>query len=228
MAPSPIGRLHVLTDVQFQQRFSHAEIARMACTGGADTIQFRDKHAPLRDRLVALRETVDVCRAAIASSRAEPVTCLVNDDLALALATDADGVHLGQEDLPIADARRVIDHAVCPTRIVGATATTAEHARAAEADGADYIGFGPVFPTTSKTNPASVKGLDGLAETCAAVLIPVVAIAGITPERVASCLDAGAWGVAVMTAITTAPDLIATTREFRRQIDVWVHNHTIE
>jgi len=226
MTPPQIGRLHVLTDVQFQQRYAHAEIAQMACAGGADVIQFRDKATSLRDRLAALQATVDACRAAITSPRGEPVPCLVNDDLALALATDADGVHLGQLDLPIADARRVIDNAVCPTRFVGATATTAEQAKQAEADGADYIGFGPVFPTRSKANPASVKGLDGLAETCQAVSIPVIAIAGITPERVVPCLDAGAWGVAVMTAITTAPDPTEATRAFRRQLDGWLAQQT--
>ena len=211
--PSPaIGRLHVLTDVAFQTQHSHAEIARMACAGGADTIQFRDKHASLRTRLDALRETVAACQTA-------EVACLVDDDLALALATGADGVHLGQEDLPIADAHRILAHHASSTHIVGATATTAEQARAAEADGANYIGFGPVFPTTSKANAASVKGLDGLAEACRAVSIPVIAIAGITPERVAPCLDAGAWGVAVMTAITTADDPVAATRAFRRQLE---------
>ncbi|GAB5534061.1 MAG: thiamine phosphate synthase [Rubricoccaceae bacterium] len=214
--PSPqIGRLHVLTDVHFQHEHSHAEIAERACAGGADTIQFRDKGAALRDRLEALRDTMATCRAA-------HVTCLVNDDLALALATGADGVHLGQHDLPIADARHVLPRVARPARIVGATATTAEQAQAAEADGADYIGFGPVFPTRSKENPASVKGLDGLATTCAAVSIPVIAIAGITPERVALCLDAGAWGVAVMTAITTARNPIESTRAFRRQLDDWL------
>ncbi|MEO0559574.1 MAG: thiamine phosphate synthase [Bacteroidota bacterium] len=210
-----IGRLHVLTDVQFQQQHSHADIARMACLGGADTIQFREKHAPLRDRLAALRETVAVCRDA-------SVPCLVNDDVALALATGADGVHLGQDDLPIADARHVLPRVARPTRIIGATATTAEQARTAEAEGADYIGFGPVFPTRSKANPASVKGLDGLAETCQSVSIPVIAIAGITPERVVPCLDAGAWGVAVMTAITTALDPTEATHTFRRQLDAWL------
>ena len=193
-------------------------MARMACTGGADTIQFRDKHASLRDRLEALRTTVAACRDAA-------VTCLVDDDLSLALATDADGVHLGQEDLPIADARRVLSPLANRTRIVGATATTPAQARAAEADGANYIGFGPVFPTTSKANPASVKGLDGLAETCQAVSIPVIAIAGITPGRVVPCLEAGAWGVAVMTAVTKADDPIAATREFRRQLDDWLNHN---
>ena len=215
MPPPPIGRLHILTDVQFQATHSHAEMAQMACLGGADTIQFRDKHARLRDQLEALHATVLVCQDA-------QVTCLVDDHLDLALATNADGVHLGQNDLPIADARRVLSATASPTQLLGATATTAAQARAAEADGADYIGFGPVFPTASKANPATVKGLDGLAEACAAVSIPVIAIAGITPERVGRCLDAGAWGVAVMTAVTTAPDPEAATRVFREEIDAWL------
>ena len=210
-----IGRLHVLTDVQFQSRYSHAALAELAIAGGADVIQFRDKHGALRDRLAALRETVLACQ------RADGATCLVDDDLALALATDADGVHLGQTDLPFADARRVLDRHASSTQVVGATATTAEQARGAEADGADYIGFGPVFPTASKANPASVKGLGGLAEACRAVSIPVVAIAGITPERVAPCLDAGAWGVAVMTAVSTAARPTAAARAFRDEIDRW-------
>ena len=214
--PLPLGRLHVLTDVQFQTRLSHAALAAQAIAGGADVIQFRDKDGPLRDRLAALRETVAACR------RSGDAVCLVDDDVALALATRADGVHLGQLDLPIADARRMLDGADGATRIVGATATTADQARRAEADGADYIGFGPVFPTASKANPASVKGLDGLAEACRAVSIPVVAIAGITPERVAPCLDAGAWGVAVMTAISTADRPTAAARAFRDAIDAWL------
>ena len=214
--PLPIGRLHVLTDVQFQTRLSHAGLAERAIAGGADVIQFRDKHGALRDRLAALRETVAACR------RADAATCLVDDDLALALATDAGGVHLGQLDLPIADARRILDRQARATRVVGATATTAAQARRAEADGADYIGFGPVFPTASKANPASVKGLEGLAEACRAVSIPVVAIAGITPERVAPCLDAGAWGVAVMTAVSTADRPTAAAQAFREAIDRWL------
>ena len=211
--PQPaVGRLHVLTDVTFQTRHTHAELAALACAGGADTVQFRDKHGALRARLEALRETVAACRAA-------SVPCLANDDVALALAAAADGVQLGQEDLPIPDARRLAPRPA----IVGATATTAAQARAAEAEGADYIGFGPVFPTASKANPASVKGLAGLAEACAAVSVPVVAIAGITVDRVAPCLAAGAWGVAVMTAVTTAGDVEAATRAFGDRVDAWLH-----
>lgn len=209
----PVGRLHVLTDFHFQQRLSHAEIARQAAAGGADTVQFRQKDGTARDRLAGLRPTVAACRAA-------GVPCLVDDHLDLALAVGADGVHLGALDLPVADARAVLD-GCGRAGLVGATATTAAEARAAEAAGADYVGFGPVFPTSSKASPARVKGLGGLAEACAAVRIPVVAIAGVTPERVGPCLDAGAWGVAVMTAVTTAPDVTAAAAAFREALDRW-------
>lgn len=217
MRHPPIGRLHVLTDFHFQQRLRPSEIARQAAEGGADGVQFRQKAGSTRDRLHELRPTVDVCRSL-------GVLCLVDDHLDLALAVGADGVHLGATDLPVADARAVADALAEPAAragrfVIGATATTAAEARAAEADGADYVGFGPVFTTGSKANPASVKGLAGLAAAAAAVSIPVVAIAGITPERVAACLDAGAWGVAVMTAVTTAPDVRAATEAFREALD---------
>ena len=206
-----IGRLHVLTDFLFQQRHSHAALARLAIAGGADTVQFRQKAGTPRDLLASLRPTVAACRAA-------GVPLIVDDHLDLALAAGADGVHLGHLDLPIADARSVLGRCGGPTRLLGATATTPEQAVAAEAAGADYVGFGPVFPTASKANPASVKGLAGLEAACVAVRIPVIAIAGITPERVRPVLEAGAHGVAVMTAVTTAPDPQAAAARFREEI----------
>ncbi|NNF59084.1 MAG: thiamine phosphate synthase [Rhodothermaceae bacterium] len=210
----PIGRLHVLTDFHFQQRFSHADLARLALAGGADTIQFRQKIGSVRDLLAGLRPTVTACREA-------EVPLLVDDHLTLALAVEADGVHLGQSDLPIAEARAVLDRCPGHTRLLGATATTVAQAREAEAAGADYIGFGPVFATQSKANPAPVKGLAGLEAVCDAVQIPVIAIAGITPERVRLVLGAGAHGVAVMTAISTAEDPRTATAAFRDAIAQW-------
>lgn len=210
-----IGRLHVLTDFHFQQRFGHATLARRAVAGGAEVIQFRHKTGAPRDRWATLVPTVEAVREASA-------TILVNDDLGLALASGADGVHLGQTDLPIEAARRALDLSAGgdgAPRIVGATATTPEQARLAEAAGADYIGFGPVFPTGSKANPARVTGVAGLAAAVEAVSIPVIAIAGLTPERVAPCLDAGAHGVAVMTAVSCAEDPQAAAAAFREAIE---------
>ncbi len=213
MPTLPTGRLHVLTDTQLQSRWTHADLARAAALGGADTVQFRHKPGDVRDRLAALRPTVEACRAA-------GVACLVDDHLDLALATGAAGVHLGPTDLPVASARAVSDRLPRPL-VIGATATTLDAARAAQADGADYIGFGPVFPTASKADPASVKGLAGLAAVCAGVGIPVVAIAGITVARVRPCLEAGAWGVAVLSAVACADDPAEATAAFRAEIDAW-------
>lgn len=203
-----IGRLHVLTDYHFQQEHSHAELAQRALAGGADVIQFRQKTGEVRHRLHEAKRTAEVCRTARAP-------LIINDEIDVMLATGAEGVHLGQNDFPVAEARRVLGSSA----LIGATATTPAQAVAAVEDGADYIGFGPVFPTSSKANPASVKGLAGLRLACKEVARPIIAIAGMTPERVPSVLEAGAHGVAVMSAITTADDPERATRAFREQID---------
>ncbi|HEX7070399.1 MAG TPA: thiamine phosphate synthase [Rhodothermales bacterium] len=203
-----LGRLHVLTDFHFQQRFSHAELCALAVRGGADTMQFRQKFGGIRHRLLEARRAQAVCQEA-------GVPFVINDALDIALAIGAAGVHLGQADFPIAEARRLLP----PDAIVGATASSVREAERAWRDGATYIGFGPVFPTNSKANPTAVRGLDGLAAVCAAVPIPVIAIAGITAARIASVIDAGAYGVAVMTAITNADDPEAATRAVREALD---------
>jgi len=210
MTKPAIGRLHVLTDFFFQQRLSHAALAQRVLAGGADTIQFRQKKGGVRHLLHEARPVAQVCHDA-------QVPLLINDRIDIALAVGAAGVHLGQADFPVADARRLLGE----DALVGATATTRQQAEEAAAAGADYIGFGPVFPTASKDNPASVKGLRALMEVCQAVSLPVIAIAGMTPERVPEVLAAGAHGVAVMTAITTAADPTAATRHFRTAIDAF-------
>jgi len=207
-----IGRLHILTNIRLQKQFSHAELARLACEGGANVIQFRQKEGTVRERLTMLLDVAAVCTAT-------GVQLIVDDHLDLALAVGADGVHLGQQDLPVETARTILDRLSGPTHLIGATCTTTEQARIAEKFGADYIGFGPVFPTTSKANPASVKGLEGLAEVCAAVSIPVIAIGGITVERVRSVLEAGAHGVAVLSAVVSAGQPKRASALFREEID---------
>ncbi|MEZ4703434.1 MAG: thiamine phosphate synthase [Rhodothermales bacterium] len=206
-----VGRLHILTDFFFQQRFPHEELARRAIAGGADTIQFRQKTGGIRHKLYSASRTAEVCREA-------GVPLLIDDHIELFLATEAAGVHVGQTDLPVGLVRRILGDAA----IIGATANTTRQALEAEEAGASYIGFGPVFPTQSKDNPASLRGLDGLADVCARVRIPVIAIAGITVDRVRDVLEAGAHGVAVMTAVTNAPDPEASTRGFRAAIDRWI------
>ena len=203
-----LGRLHVLTDYHFQQRFSHAALAHMTIDGGADVIQFRQKHGGIRHRLREARKAAEVCASA-------GCPLIVNDALDLALAVDATGVHLGQEDLPISTARELLGQ----DRIIGATATTSDQAIRAWKDGATYVGFGPVYTTGSKSNPAATKGLSGLRTASEAVSIPIIAIAGITAERVPEVIAAGAYGVAVMTAVTTAEDPTEATAAIRRALD---------
>src|SRR5690606_18464354 len=118
-------------------------------------------------------------------------------------------------DFPVAEARRIL-----PTEyIIGATAANVSEAERAWRDGATYIGFGPVYFTMSKANPSAVTGVDGLARVCAAIPIPVIAIAGITAERVDEVMDAGAHGIAVMSAVTNAEDPAEATREIREALD---------
>jgi len=203
-----LGRLHVITDFHMQQRFSPADLAEQAIRGGADSIQFRQKQGGIRNMLIAAENVQAVCRAA-------GVPVIVDDRLDIALSVGATGVHLGQRDFPVAKARNVLG----PDVLIGATATTAEQAVTACEEGADYIGFGPVFPTSSKRNPKSVKGPEGLAEACEAVPVPVLAIGGITPDRVPPVLQAGAHGVAVLSAVVTADDPESAARRFRTVID---------
>ena len=210
----PIGRLHVLTDFNLQQTYSHAELAHRAIEGGADVIQFRQKKGGIRNKLVAAQATQAACSDT-------DVALLINDHVDIAQAVGADGVHLGQTDFPIAEARAVLGAGPC----IGATARSPEQALSAYEAGASYIGFGPVYPTQSKYDTAAKpKGLELLAQTCEAVPLPVIAIAGITPERVASVLEAGAHGVAVLSAVALADAPEAATAELRDALDHAVPN----
>lgn len=203
-----IGRLHVITDFYLQQRFSHAGLAEQAIAGGADVIQFRQKRGGVRNKLIEARKVQAVCEEA-------SIPLIINDHLDIAQTIGAAGVHLGQDDLPIPAARDILG----PEAIIGATATTADQALRAYEEGADYVGFGPVFITQSKFDRASIKGLEGLAAACEAVPIPVIAIAGITADRIRPTLEAGAHGAAVISAIATADDPKRATAQIRAALD---------
>ena len=203
-----IGTLHVLTDYHLQQEHAHAELARMAIRGGADSIQFRQKHGGIQNILIGARSVASVCQDA-------SLPLIIDDRIDVAQDVDATGVHLGQNDFPVDAARNVLG----PDVVIGATATKPTQAEEAYEQGADYIGFGPVFPTTSKRNPKSVKGPEGLADACEAVPVPVIAIGGITHDRVRPALEAGAHGVAVLSAVATATDPERATARFRAAID---------
>ncbi len=186
----PTGRLHVLTDTVIQERFSHVDLAGMAVAGGADVIQFRQKHGSTRSLIETARQMKAVCRAANA-------VFIVNDRIDVALASEADGVHLGQEDFPIRLARELLG----PDRIIGGSASTPDEATACAKDGADYIGYGPVFPTTSKEDAGPACGLEGIKLVSGSIDVPVIAIGGISFENAAKVMESGATGIAVISSV---------------------------
>ena len=140
---------------------------------------------------------------------------IVNDRVDVAKAVGADGVHLGQEDLPLADARAILG----PGRLIGISTHNLVQATEAEAGGADYIGFGPIFRTATKENPDPVVGVAGLREVRARVRIPIVAIGGITAKNAGDVRAAGADGIAVVSAVLAAPDPQAAIAELLRAIE---------
>jgi thiamine-phosphate pyrophosphorylase len=207
----PLGRLHVITDMTLQDRFSHLDLARLAAAGGADTVQFREKRAWATRALV---ETAAAMRRALEGTSA----CLVVDDrVDVALAAGARAVHLGRNDLAVAMARRVLG----ADALVGGTANSLEEALCVAATEVDYLGIGPVFGTRSKANPAPALGLDGFRAIVRAVPKPVIAIGNVTADRVTALLEAGAHGVAVISAVVCQRDPAAATLEFREAIDAW-------
>jgi thiamine-phosphate diphosphorylase len=178
-----------------------ADLAAALLAGGARVLQLRLKTAPPRELLGVARR--------IASLAAHVgALFLVNDRPDVARAAGADGVHLGQDDVPVAAARRVLG----ARAVVGVSTHDLDEARAAEADGADYIGVGPVYPTTSKERALAARGLDLVRAVRAAVRCPIVAIGGITPETAPAVRAAGADAVAMIAALTRADDPEAAVR----------------
>jgi thiamine-phosphate pyrophosphorylase len=155
------------------------ELTGAILRGGCAVLQLRDKRGDDRDALALARAMVALCRKA-------DVPFVMNDRIDLALLCDADGVHLGQDDLPVAEARRLFSGPI------GLSTHDLTQVRAAEALGADVIGFGPVFETATKTNPDPTVGVDGLRDAVDASSLPVVAIGGVELERCALVRSAGA------------------------------------
>jgi thiamine-phosphate diphosphorylase len=200
--------LHVLTDPGLSRGRSHVDVAFAALRGGADVIQLRDKTAPWDAQLAVARRLRDLVTGA-------GRVLVVNDDLELAKAAEADGIHLGPEDLPVAHARSLWPR----PRILGASARTIERARELVAAGADYLGVGPVFGTTTKRDAPCAIGLTTLAEIVRAVSVPVIAIGGVCARNAALAIGAGASGVAVISAVVSAEDVEAATAELRDALD---------
>lgn len=198
-----IPRLHVITDETLQARFSHGELARLALAGGAGCVQFREKRPMTTVALIeAARPVVEACRAAGA-------TAVIDDRADIALALNADAVHLGRHDLDAATARRILGDSA----IIGGTANSYDEAARVWRTDVDYLGIGPVHGTRSKADPAPAMGLETLECIAAASPKPVIAIGGIGPRHIADILRTGAHGVAVLSYVAAADEPRDAARE---------------
>jgi thiamine-phosphate pyrophosphorylase len=176
---------------------------RLAAAGGARLFQYRDKHSAAR---TLYRRAAELRRLAADAG----ALFLVNDRCDLAMAVDADGVHLGQDDLPLADARAIVG----AKKLIGLSTHTPQQVHEAAALGADYVAYGPLFPTMSKPDHEPVVGLEGLRRARALTELPLYGIGGITVGNVEDVIATGATGVAVISAVWSAPDLPAAVKTF--------------
>jgi len=198
--------VYVVTDAALQRGRSEEEVARGAFAGGARIVQVRCKEESARG---FMRKALGVKEVA----REHNGLVIINDRLDIAMAIDADGLHIGQDDLPLCSVRQLWG----PQKIVGVSVSTPDEARRAEKEGADYLGASAVFATPTKTDAMAV-GLDGLRQICAAVKIPVVGIGGIGPQNAGAVIEAGAAGVAVVSAVVAADDVTAATMDLLRLV----------
>ncbi|PYZ99012.1 thiamine phosphate synthase [Alteribacter lacisalsi] len=201
--------LYAITGEQFHPGRDLVTVMEEAILGGADIIQLRDKTSSKRDVL-------EKARALRGLTRKHDVTFIVNDHIDIALTVDADGIHLGQDDLPLEDARRIMG----PDKIIGISTHHIGEARAAEAGGADYIGAGPVFPTKSKTDVVDPVTTGYIRQVAAEIRIPFVAIGGIKLHNVDQVTEAGAERVCAISEIVGAEDIKDVCRRFRARLPV--------
>jgi thiamine-phosphate pyrophosphorylase len=211
-----IPRLYAITDRQWSN-CTHEEIVSMLLTGGARFIQLRDKEA-------GGREMLEQAMACLKLTREAGATLIINDRVDVALTAGADGVHLGQEDLSVAEAREILG----VDKIIGVSTHSIAQVHAALETSADYIVLGPVYPTLTKENPAAVVGLNLVREARKLTDRPLVAIGGINHRRAPKVIAAGADCVAVISALyplpkkvdlASKPEITQATRKFLKALN---------
>ncbi len=201
-------RLYVLigSDIAIK---SVEETVRLVIDGGADAIQLREKTISDGEFISLAREIHD-----IAAKRG--TLLIINDRVNVAKEVNAEGVHLGQHDIGISEARDIIGN----EKIIGVSTHNIEQARQAQNEGADYIAIGPVYPTSTKINEPPV-GLEVVQEVAEKISIPFVVIGAITLENLAEVLKTGATGVAVCSAIISSKDVLSSTRQFKDKLTLF-------
>ena len=196
-------RLCLVTDRGLAAGRSVVEIALAAARGGATMVQLREKEATTR----AFVEQARALKAALAPLG---VPLAINDRLDVALAVDADGLHVGQDDMPVEEARRLMG----PGKFIGLSITAVDQVLRPDAEAADYLGGGPIYAQRTKEDAAAPLGVEGLRRARSLTRKPIVAIGGLTPDNSAPALAAGADGLAVVSAIVAAADPEAAARRF--------------
>jgi thiamine-phosphate pyrophosphorylase len=185
---------------------TNLEVASAVLAGGANIIQLREKHWSKRD-------LYDLAVEFQKQTRSYNALLIINDHVDVALAAGADGVHLGQDDLPIEAARRI-----APDLIIGASSHSLNEALKAEKDGADYVNIGPIFPTKTKADADRFLGPEAISEIGPQLTVSFTTMGGITPDNIHSVLKAGARRVAMITGITRAADITERVRQLRKTI----------
>jgi len=203
---APDFTLYLATDSRLLGRRDLCQVVAEAVDSGVTVVQLRAKQSPGR-------ELYELGSALHAVTRSRGVPLIINDRIDVMLALDAEGVHVGLEDLPLVRAR-----ALARGKIVGYSVNCLGDLEAAEQAGADYVGVGPVFPTATKSDARRVLGLNGLRAIAERARIPCVAIGGITADTAAAARRAGASGVCAISAILGRDDVAAAVREFRQKM----------
>lgn len=198
--------LYVVTDEKLGCGKTHADIARLAVLGGADVIQLRDKEKSSGELFAAA--------TAIKKITDNKALFIVNDRLDIALASNADGVHLGQSDLPVKAARKIVPK----NFIIGVSVGSVAEAKAAEENGADYVAVSPVFATASKDDAGAGHGTEVISAIKSAVKIPVIGIGGINEKNAGEVIHAGLSGVCVISAVVSAEDVTAAAQNLKKII----------
>ena len=200
-------RLYLVTNRYQDSMESFLEKIETACRSGVTIVQLREKNLTTNQYYQLAKQVKEI-------TDAYQVPLIIDDRLDVCLAVDAAGLHIGDDELPVSVARQVLG----PDKILGVTAKTVERALEAEESGADYLGTGAIFPTTTKEN-APITLISTLKTICQRVAIPVVAIGGLTSENIDQLIDTGIAGVAVVRDLMQAEDIEAKTKAFLTKLD---------
>lgn len=202
MPSRTLPKLYLLTDRHQTLSRSLASVLSQAMDAGVRMIQIREKDLGTRDLITLSQGLLPVIRQ-------HTGLCLLNDRLDLVLSLGADGVHLRSDSLPISVARRLLG----TEHLIGISTHSAEEARMAEGEGADFIVLGPIYDTPSKRPYGRPLGVQILVEACRTIHVPIFAIGGITPTRISEVLSSGAYGIAVISSILQAPSISEAARD---------------